>query len=407
MKKPAMAKDKKKKEQKEIRHEALKKLGIIFAGLLLLVNTFQLARFGYIVEKVDAYNKGVVDELGGFRKDIAMFGQDINEVRSMLFLPVKEYSYEEDIVIETEEDAKQTSETEQAVYAALSQIVEEQRLAQIAASAEKNTTELYNSMKAEGTAVGVLENTPEAISFKILDENMQPFFNVLNSKTEEKLIIQSALGVYEVKAASSEEIQKEIIDFINANKEKVAQAKALLEQRKTEISSLFGDLMAHSDNLIIGMKFSNPQETETSIEYKVLNSEDEELLAFSIARASGEIAINNSTYTDAAVFKQALEETLKGIDASTSSEKYINSRKAQLEAVFEEEAFKGFLKANSLTLEMPREEYNKIVYDLKDESGTTLLSFLIEISSGQYKILRNNEEIDLFRAMEEGSKKNF
>lgn len=401
-----MAKDKK-KEQKEARRDALKKLGIIFAGLLLLVNTFQLARFGYIVESVDAYNKGVVDELGGFRKDIAMFGQDINEVRSMLFLPTKEYSYDEDVVVETEEDTKETSETEQAVYAALGQIIEEQKVAQIAASAEKNTADLYNALKAGGTAVGVLENTPEAMFFKILDENGQPIFNVVNSKTEEKLIVQSALGVYEVKATTIEEIQKEITDFVNANKGKVAQAKALLDQRKTEISNLFGELMARSDTIIQGMKFSAPQDTETAIEYKVLNSEDEELLAFSVDRANGEITMNNSAYTDVASFSPAFEEALKGLDASTSSQKYINSRKAQLEAVFEEEAFKEFLSANSMTLEAPHEEYNKIVYDLKDASGATLFSFLIEISSGQYKILRNNEEIDLFRAMEEGSKKNF
>ena len=371
------------------------------------MNTFQLARFGYIVESVDIYNKGVVDELGGFRNDIATFGRDISEVRSLLYLPVKEYSFAEDTPAETEKDTKQTSETEKAVYAAISGIVEEQKLERIAADAEKNTAELYNTLKEDELKLGELQNTPEAMSFRILDENAQPLFNVINGKTEEKLIIQSALGSYEVKAKDSSGIKKEILSFTESNKEKVLKAKTLIEQTKAEITELFGQLAARSDTLAQGMKFSDPRETETAIEYYVLNGEDEELLTFEVNRGDGKITLNGTAYDGVKNFKPAFEEALKGVDASTSSDKYINERKAELEAVFAEEAFKEFLKANALALAPPREEYNKIVYDLKDASGGTIFGFVLELSSGQFKILRNNEETDLLRTLEDGSKKNF
>lgn len=108
--------------------EALKKLGFMLLGLLLAVNTVQLVRFGDIVERVDRYNQGVVDELGGFSGDVASFGGDLNEIREFLLLPTKEYSSTPKDQQAEEGNEPKASRTETALFTFMEQIADEQNV---------------------------------------------------------------------------------------------------------------------------------------------------------------------------------------------------------------------------------------------------------------------------------------
>ena len=74
--------------------------------------------------------------------------------------------------------------------------------------------------------------------------------------------------------------------------------------------------------------------------------------------------------------------------------------------IFSQPAFQDILKNDGLAVSLsPREEYNKLLYDVKDADGKLVFSFAIELSSGMFKVIRGNQEIDLYSALNNGSKK--
>ena len=77
-------------------------------------------------------------------------------------------------------------------------------------------------------------------------------------------------------------------------------------------------------------------------------------------------------------------------------EQLVNSSRQELEEVIQEEPFQELLNNNGLTIQSePREEYNKLLYDVTNQEGQTEFSIFIELSSGMVKLLRDNQEFDL------------
>lgn len=398
--------------QRAARRDAFIKLGMIFLGILLIADTVQIARFGEIVERVDLYNKGVVDELGGFREDIMAFGNDMNEMRGVLLLPEKKYSFMEEDESAAEADTKETSPTEQALYTFLSSYVSEKDMAAKAAlsadavKAMAASETFAQELDGAGYGAAPLEDGEFSVSFKINSDDVSVFAVTADKKTGE-LKIQSAAGSYLVKAAEEEEIEKEILAYVIENGEKIARLKQDIDGGKGMIENLFEDeeikKLLDEKNLTFN---PSPAEDDKQISYSVLNVEEEALLTVSVNRADASLVMNEKSYSGLEEFKSALLETLKNLDGATSMERMIAEQRAELENVFKQEAFADLLKNSGLEISAePREEYNKLLYDVKNENGDTVFSFVIELSSGYLKILKDNEEVDLYSALQDGSKK--
>ncbi len=401
-------------QQRTARRDAFLKLGMIFLGILLVADTVQIARFGEIVERVDLYNKGVVDELGGFREDIVTFGNDMNEMRSVLLLPAKDYSFIDGGEEISEDDAREASPTEQALYTFLSSYASEKDMAAKAAlsadavKAMAASETFAQGLDGAGFGAAPLEDGEFSVSFKINLDGVSVFAVTADKKTGE-LKIQSAAGSYLVKAVEKAEMEKEILAYVIENGEKIARLKQDIDGGKGMIENLFKE--EEIQKLLAEKKLSfdsAPIEDDELISYGVLNVEEEALLTVSVKRTDASLVMNDKTYPGLEEFKAALVETLKNLDGATSVEKLIIDRRAELEAVFKQEAFADILKTSGLSVSAePREDYNKLLYDVKDEAGNTVFSFVIELSSGYFKILKDNQEMDLYSAMDDGSKKKF
>ncbi len=400
-------------QQKLARRDAFLKLGMVFLAVLLVADTIQIARFGEIVERVDSYNKGVVDELGGFREDIIMFGNDINEMRSFLFLPERNYSFmEDDTEIETEQN-KEASNTEKALYQFMGSYIDEQSAAQKAERSQKlireimENTELESQLEPAGLSTGPLEEDDFSLQFKISNED-KSLYAIVADKKNGQIKIQSALGIYEIQSENEADLLKEIISYAIENAKKVQSIKERIEEQKDYLNQLRADEQVsgilNQKNLRLA---ETPKEDDTAIAYEILNSEDTAVATIKIIRESGKLAINDQSYEAREDLYNVFIKLLNELDGSTALEKLINDRRAELEEVITEEPFRELLRTQNLTIDSePREEYNKLLYDVKNESGEVQFSFVIELSSGYFKVLKDNQEIDLYSALQDGSKKN-
>ncbi len=400
-------------QQKLARRDAFLKLGMLFLAVLLVADTIQIARFGEIVERVDSYNKGVVDELGGFREDIMMFGNDMNEMRSFLFLPERNYSFmEQQTEIETEQN-QQASSTEKALYQFMGSYIDEQSAAQKADNSQKlireitDNSELKSQLEQAGLSAGPLEEDDFSLQFKISNED-ESLYAVVADKKSGQIKIQSALGSYELESDNGADLLKEIVSYTTENTEKVQSIKQKIDEQKAYLDQLRSDQqingMLNQKNLRLA---ETPKEDDTAITYEIFNSEDTAVATIKIIRESGQMAINDQSYQKREDFYNAFTKLLNELDGATSLEKLINERRAELEKVIAEEPFRELLKTQNLSIDTePREEYNKLLYDVKNENGEVQFSFVIELSSGYFKILKDNQEIDLYSALQDGSKKN-
>jgi|WetSurMetagenome_2_1015567.scaffolds.fasta_scaffold76042_2 hypothetical protein len=407
--------DHKKKEKthdQKVRHQALKTLGWIFLAVLFAVNTFQLSMLGGIVERVDEYNKGVIDELGGIRQDVMSYGNDLNEIRSFLLLPVKEYSFMKGPVETQDTEEKQTTRTESALYAFLGGVTEEQSVKANTARAESNAAALLGDadfaagLEKSGLKIGKREDGPDSISVKIEDGSATAVYALVFEKKTSATLVQSAIGSYKAKASEMTALKTELLDYLGKNKEAALKMKTLIQQRKDEVAALAADAGISASLKEKKMKMTPAEEVADTINYYFENDAGDRLMTLKIQRTDGTYDLDGTKINDAAGLLTAVTDKLKNADASTTQEKMLKERKAELEGIFAQKTFTDILSNDGLKIAAaPREEYNKILYDVQDAGGKTVFSFAIELSSGSFKVIKDNQETDLYSILDSGSKK--
>lgn len=402
---------KEKTHDQKIRGEALKKLGWILLVLLIGVNTFQLSRFGEIVERVDTYNKGVIDELGEIRQDVMSFGNDMNEIRGFLLLPIKEYSFSKGPDETQDKEEKQATRTESALYAFLGDLTDEQTRKANAVTAAANADSLlgdasfHAGLENAGLKTGKREDSEDAIAVAVEDGTTAYYSLVFEKKTAHTLV-KSALGTYECKGADLFAVKTELLDYFSANKDKALQMKTMMEERKNAVLALPNDAGIAAILKEKKMTLSEPEETADTLDYFFRNEEGENIVTLKIKRADASYELDGAAVADPAGLTAEVTAKLQAADASTYQEKLMKERKTELEGIFAQQTFLDIMANNGLTLSAePREEYNKLLYDVKDSAGKTVFSFAIEISSGSFKIIKDNQETDLYSILEDGSKK--
>ncbi len=401
-------------QNRQIRKEAFKKLGLIFLGLLLVVNTIQLTRFGGIVERVDLYNTGLVDELGGIRSDVMEFGNDLNEIRSFLLLPVKEYSFSEKSAVAADGEEKASSRTETALYSFINQINEEKnlekngKLAADTAQALLADAAFLEALSGSGLTAGKIEDAADSVSFKISDTSAGPLYLFAMDKKTAKAKIQSAAGTHDISAEDTEGIKKELLEFATKNKDQTIKLKNAIATQKDAVAAFAKN--AEIAKLLTDKKMTmaDASETDASINYDFVNIEQEPVISVLIVRKDVSLMLKDKSYKSAEEMLPDLIKELQSADSATASEKMLAERRTELESIMAQDEFKNMLSDAGLSVSVPREEYNMILYDIKDSGGKVIFSYAIEISSGLYKVIKDEQEIDLYSAIEDdGSKKNF
>lgn len=417
------------------------KIFFVLLMALTVINTAQMYSFGQIVSKVDEKNGGVIDELGGFREDIKTFGADMNEIRSFLLLPTKEYSFNQEAEDEAKESSdggtENTNKTELALYQYINRYASDEKTLRNEKIAEKNLETLFNEfntaeIKTElsdaDLRLGKFETNAEIAIFKINDPAQKAVFAIAIDKKTGKANILSILGAVsladeedqkkqedqtnqnELTSWTEEEIEKlkeKILTYIANTKDTVQSISKEIEEQKSNIQNIVKnkDIATILQKKEISLK-TEAVEDNTGFHYSFTNKEGKDLFSVDLMREDAGIVLNGQKYEDEDQLIEDLEKALEAVDVSTDLEKLVQQRKAEIETTFKDEAFQELLKLNSLSIESsPREEYNKLLYDVKNSDGKVQFSFAIELSSGLVKILKDDQEFDLESLLDDGSKK--
>lgn len=313
--------------------------------LVLCWNSWQILEMGTVADRVDKYNRGVIDEMGKVTGDVKLFAEDLNEIRSFLLLPEKKYFGGEQSETPSETEEKTGSENSRAVFALLDSLVKEDAVVKNRAQAQTvfegllanadfqakiAAAQLKFGERAELTvkftdAQKALSETQENVLFD------QPLYTLVFSAQDNAFKVQSALGDEVFKEYAAPDFASKLADYLIKN---IASA------RDTKIS-----------------------EKKTAAE--------------------------------------ASEKLKKDAEAQLAA------NKKELEDLVKDKAFMETLATIGLKVaEKPREENNKYIFDVLDGAGRVKLSLALEITSGMMKVIRDNQETDIKTFLEStGSKK--
>ncbi|MCC6643679.1 hypothetical protein IT411_02930, partial [Candidatus Peregrinibacteria bacterium] len=323
-----------------------------FLGLLvvvvLIINSLQLWQMSSVVNRVDKYNQGVIDEVGSVVGDVKTFGEDLNEIREFLLLPTKDYSFEKDPEQKgnTANDTEENSSNTLGAYAFLNSFVAEQKMNELRAKAAPIFETLIQSEDWNKTlsAAGLLIAEKADLQLKLKDNQLkkpdglpnelygEPLYNLIFVAEKNVFRVQSALEEKDFPGYDQIEWEKPLLAYLSDNVGKVREKKVADKQK-------------------------------------------------------------------------ALEETKK---AETDLQTQLESRKQELTKLVTEKAFAETLTSIGLKVaDAPREEQNKFIYDVFGADGKVKFSLALEVSSGMIKVIKDNQENDIttYLNQDNGSKK--
>lgn len=331
------------KKDEQVKSGFWKNIGLVMILLIVAVNSWLIWQVSAIVNRVDKYNQGVVDELGGIQGDVKTFATDLNEIRRFLLLPEKSYvNGDTEAKPESEEENSQNSV---ALFAMLDSLVKEEQAAKNKVAAEPVFTALLNNRDflaaLEAAKLGLGERSD--LQIKLIDWadqsadgavnvlKNQPLYNLVFSANDNYFKVQSALGEQNFTEYASVDFPNKLLDYLVKNTEAVRKKK-LADQNEA-------------------------------------------------AQAS--------------------------VKAEEEVKKILENQKAELQNMVKDKAFVETLAGIGLRVkEGAREENNKYIFDIIDEQEQVKFSLALELTSGMIKLIKNNQEIDLKSFLEqEGSKK--
>jgi hypothetical protein len=396
------------------------RLLFVVLALLVLLNTFQLWNFNRVIGGLDQYSGGLVDEIGGVQGDLEQFGDDLNEIRRFLLLPEREYAFEKEVVEELPNDQQNSSENELAVYKFLQNLGDQNKLNEQKnlAVSQRDEVMVESVLGENGLGVGEASDDAENLFLKILNnENSQPLFNIIWDFKNGSLQVQSVLETKEIAKLTDANWKDILKKYLLEKKAPAVDKKNQLEIKTAEILALRNDadlaaLLAEKDMMINEMISDQGDKLMLIVEsigsgsmmYILLDKND---YSYAVDREVADGKLDGVKLKTLAELKKAL---LDGVNSFVDPQvKMLEDKKAELKGIFEQEAFQELLKAQNLKLaDQPREEQNKILYDVTGADGAVKFSFAIELSSGMFKVVQGDQEVDLLNFLienDEGSKK--
>ncbi len=307
-----------KKAPKKKQRHYLRTFFFLILVAVLSLNTYLIWSMQTVVNRVDKYNQGVIDEIGASKGDIKLFANDLNEIRRFLLLPEVDYS----VLEQKKEDGKKTDESNKdtvAVFAMLNAVAKEKNHAQRNQTAEQILKELSTNpdFQQKLSEISLQLGETNNLNLKFNDTsnsefNGQPLFNLAFSADDNQFIIQSVLEDHQIKDYQNDQFSSSIINFFKENtekaiakkrqdqqtaaqesKESAENAKQEIEKRKANIQSLMKDPAFLDTIKNEGWKLEEtPHEESNKFYYNILDTKSNAVVfAIGVELSSGMIKV--------------------------------------------------------------------------------------------------------------------
>ncbi|MBN1258950.1 hypothetical protein JXA05_04310 [Candidatus Peregrinibacteria bacterium] len=400
------------KKPKKTENFFIRPIGYSLLAAVLVLAIVQITRSAAIIQRVGSDNLRLVQEFRDVKEGVIQYGQDLNEIREYLLLPVKEYALFLPEEPAREEAGRETFGAEITRFASETgtayDLEKKQKKSYEDFVALTKNADFKSKLSGMGLAMGRMENTTETAALKLF-EKKEVFSQLSLKKEKAEFEIQSILGTDPLGA--SQPLAEAAIAYLEANKDALRALKTRLPEQQKAMAALWED--KEIGEALSQKKCSatvNPMETESGFEYAVKNRDGQAVLAFRINRKTGDFILADQSYADAAALKPVLMEILQKLSGESETERKIERKWQELLAFLKNPDFLESLQKSHLELQPEKREEGRVYFDLTNSDDKNRVgSVIFETGTGTVIFFRASDGVEVKEGepLAAGSKKNF
>lgn len=372
---------------------------LVGLGTLVLWQAWQMHGVKKDLAFVDGLSQreaGVTQELSEGKQYLSVFGQDLNEIRSLLNLPAKNYSFGEDEVeLAGEVDSEDLTEE-------LFTFVEK------LGTYEKNEARFEENLSAFQTALedgywagkglyvdNAGEVTSDAQIFSFENTAGAELFSV--SLGYDGLFSLSSLDpAWELDdKESSAEVVNQLQAYVDSQLDDLKAMVQALADARAALATLMTSSAVQAALVEQGLTASTELASPDTYYYEIKNGEALDVARVKLAREGAELELqiaqpvgdfdkNIDLSEDAQ--NRLVEAISGGIDGRTTVQKLVEERRSEMESVFADRAFKAVLQEMNLQMGITSETDARISYPILREDGQTLRTIFIDKTTGEVRV---------------------
>ncbi len=409
-----MSKEPKEKKSLKSRFRHFLKVRNLFIAvfvILFLVQYFQIQSIFGDFSFLEGRDSSLITEIGEIKEAYLQFGTDLNEIRDYLRLPTKNY-FGLNEVSETVEEGQNQDQLQLAVFQYINYLSSQKTL-------EKNVNQYKSFLENLIVSVnfGDFLNEQKVYFSEIIENDTSVSLNILStdgysivsfylSKEEGKFFIKTIKTKEEVASTTYEEFEAQLTSLIKDNKDEFLKLMIAGEEKLDEIASVINSANIQTAVTQLGISItSEPVEKDLKVIYSISNKANEIIGEVVFDPVLMEISLvdkkDESVSLKTTDLSTALIPFMEKLDLRTFIEKKADEALAELNKTIADKGFQLLLSQSGLTIsEKPREDEDRIYYDIFDENGKQLSSFVVEKATGVINIVNpdgsNSQNIFFF-----------
>ncbi len=381
----------KSKKRKPVKIKAyLNKWNIVIAllAVTVLVQFFQVQQLSGNFSFLQGRDSSLIMEVGQIRDTYGQFGQDLNEIRQYLRLPTESYALEENQPTPEEEENLQT-----ALFDYVSYLGKEEQLQEDVSQKEQFLIELNDSeqfedfLKDENLEISEFTNADTATILRIGDKE-NTLLKLYLSKSEGVLYFKTPLNKEELEIDDFEAFQKDLMDFIDDEKDDLMEKVEEIDQTKQQIEQTLENATKLSvykeKKLRIDLNYG---QNGNQIIYNIYNKLDDLVGQVVFDTEDLKITLIDSSQEGVKIIvkdlEAALEPYLAKLDSRTPAERKSAEILEEFEKTLEDRGFQLLLDQNNLHIQGEAlEDDEAFYYYIYDDEDNAMAQILIEKATG-------------------------
>lgn len=356
----------------------------IFLLSILIGQIFSIANVSRQIGDLHRSLGGVIDEVGAkltITDQLDLIGNDMNELRSYLYLPTKDYSFGSTATDEDPDALSKETQYNKGMYMMLESIHTEQQSAERAAQAKENLSDIKEQtsysekLQASTMTFGEVTQEDDLIFLPVVLSDGTVFT---------RLTYHLDIDQWELYDYKTVDFYDNFDDF-NAIVEKYFNTLDARVSDYTDFLSLTNDLSSLWSAQDIAAKL---QEKGLHVgNNTILNPEEETIAQIIIDPHTQNITWlagdNDKVYTTLEGFKEDVTNLIETLDSRTLIERSVSEKEALLKSIINDPAFEQVLKDYNLTISYePFVEDDRIYYQIKDANDKVIRQIVIEKNAG-------------------------
>lgn len=389
---------KKEKSNKILRVFPLRNIVLFIFVLVAVFGFYRMETVFNSLAILDKNEGSLIKELGQMKDVSVKVGQDLNEVRKYLNLTTGNY-FLSDVLEEPVDASENKNHMEVALFQYIDFIGKNQEMEKTMATSKTFLNILTGDPdiaqaldKAGGLKLMPAVETEADITVSVTHSQYGEIFSYKISKEDGLLYFISPNGEDKITADTFEGFKQNELKFIQKDTPTLVENAKNLQNKKAEVDGALRSAQVTKVMTAREIKAAEfPIITATEVSYQILNIADEPVAQIILNKKSLKVTFRDlnspDTKEEATKLLDSVVSFLSKLDIRTKLERRAEDSKASLEKTLNDSGFKSLLAGVGLKFGEPREDKDRIYYDLFNSEGKHLSSIVIEKATGIVNIV--------------------